>query len=517
MNRGRTEEHETRNLKHETDMPTEPLELHDDRYFPRRRPYAPGSHESCTKGRVTSPIVGPHGHVDPRLLGRERAVPRAGGPPHHPGPLRLPDAVLAGRPARSPRHPRQGRDGGRDGRAEGLADVRRALLPLRRHADGGLARPRALHPLRRPPQARRRFGPKNLRPDPGAAPDARLPAAARSSSASISRSSRRPTPPPTASSTTRRSGRPAGRAASSPCFRPDAVFRIAAPSWNDELAKLEAASGDEIGSYADFVRALEGRRAFFKEMGATSTDHAALTPYTHHLEESEAERLSPAGADVRGRPRGPGRLRGAHADGDGADEPGGTASSCRSTRAPTATTTRSSSSASASTRAPTFPVRTEFTRNLEALPERLRQRGRTSPSSSSPWMRPPYGAGAGAAGGPLPRRQARPGVVVLRLHRRHAPLPRRSSPRRPGIYNTAGFNDDTRAFCSIPARHDLSRRVDAAFPRRPRHAPHRWHQRRSPHGPRPRLRPRQGDLQARHRAGLRMITAGVASRKDRSR
>jgi len=29
------------------------------------------------------------------------------------------------------------------------------------------------------------------------------------------------------------------------------------------------------------------------------------------------------------------------------------------------------------------------------------------------------------------------------------------------IYNTAGFVDDTRAFCSIPARHDLSRRVDA--------------------------------------------------------
>ncbi len=32
-----------------------------------------------------------------------------------------------------------------------------------------------------------------------------------------------------------------------------------------------------------------------------------------------------------------------------------------------------------------------------------------------------------------------------------------------GIYNTAGFNDDTRAFCSIPARHDLSRRMDANF------------------------------------------------------
>ncbi len=38
---------------------------------------------------------------------------------------------------------------------------------------------------------------------------------------------------------------------------------------------------------------------------------------------------------------------------------------------------------------------------------------------------------------------------------------RRSVTETAGIYNTAGFNDDTRAFCSIPARHDLSRRVDA--------------------------------------------------------
>jgi glucuronate isomerase len=32
-----------------------------------------------------------------------------------------------------------------------------------------------------------------------------------------------------------------------------------------------------------------------------------------------------------------------------------------------------------------------------------------------------------------------------------------------GFYNTVGFNDDTRAFLSIPARHDMSRRVDCAF------------------------------------------------------
>jgi glucuronate isomerase len=32
-----------------------------------------------------------------------------------------------------------------------------------------------------------------------------------------------------------------------------------------------------------------------------------------------------------------------------------------------------------------------------------------------------------------------------------------------GFYNTVGFNDDTRAFLSIPARHDMARRIDCGF------------------------------------------------------
>lgn len=32
-----------------------------------------------------------------------------------------------------------------------------------------------------------------------------------------------------------------------------------------------------------------------------------------------------------------------------------------------------------------------------------------------------------------------------------------------GFYNTVGFNDDTRAFLSIPARHDVARRMDCGF------------------------------------------------------
>jgi glucuronate isomerase len=40
---------------------------------------------------------------------------------------------------------------------------------------------------------------------------------------------------------------------------------------------------------------------------------------------------------------------------------------------------------------------------------------------------------------------------------------RRQTTESAGFYNTAGFNDDTRAFLSIPSRHDLARRVDCAY------------------------------------------------------
>jgi len=40
---------------------------------------------------------------------------------------------------------------------------------------------------------------------------------------------------------------------------------------------------------------------------------------------------------------------------------------------------------------------------------------------------------------------------------------RRNCTETAGFYNTAGFNDDTRAFLSIPARHDVARRMDCAY------------------------------------------------------
>jgi glucuronate isomerase len=108
-----------------------------------------------------------------------------------------------------------------------------------------------------------------------------------------------------------------------PCFRPDAVFRIAASGWSEAIGALSAASSVSVHDYASFVSALEERRAFFRAHGATSTDHAVLEPYTARLPDEEAERLFQLARAGRGHGGGPAPLRGAHADGDGADVGGG--------------------------------------------------------------------------------------------------------------------------------------------------------------------------------------------------
>jgi glucuronate isomerase len=66
-----------------------------------------------------------------------------------------------------------------------------------------------------------------------------------------------------------------------PTFRPDAVVNLDTPGWRENIEALSAISGIQVHNYATFIQALENRRAFFKSMGATATDHAALKPYTH--------------------------------------------------------------------------------------------------------------------------------------------------------------------------------------------------------------------------------------------
>ena len=75
-----------------------------------------------------------------------------------------------------------------------------------------------------------------------------------------------------------------------PCFRPDAVTDLSNKNWKENLKQLEKAVGYEIRTYKSFIKALEERRAYFKKMGAASTDHGVFSPYTHELTKKEARR-----------------------------------------------------------------------------------------------------------------------------------------------------------------------------------------------------------------------------------
>ena len=76
-----------------------------------------------------------------------------------------------------------------------------------------------------------------------------------------------------------------------PTFRPDLAINILHPQWRQEIDRLSAITGSDVGSYDTYIKALEQRRHFFKSMGATSTDHAAETPFTTDISTAEAASL----------------------------------------------------------------------------------------------------------------------------------------------------------------------------------------------------------------------------------
>ncbi len=245
-----------------------------------------------------------------------------------------------------------------------------------------------------------------------------------------------------------------------PTFRPDALFQIAAPGWRVELEALARACGAPIGTCDELVRALQQRRAYFRELGATATDHGVLEPSTERLAPDEAERVfqqartgaaTPADqrpfeahllmemarlsiADGLVMQIHPGALRnhnGVVFDRFGPDRGGD------------------------------IPIATEFTRNLRPLLNAYGNDPRFTlvlftldESTYSRELAPLAGHyPAVRLGAPWWFHDSMQGMVRFRER----------TTETAGIYKTAGFTDDTRAFCSIPARHDLSRRMDANF------------------------------------------------------
>lgn len=76
-----------------------------------------------------------------------------------------------------------------------------------------------------------------------------------------------------------------------PTFRPDRYLEPAAPGWLEALDRLAEVSGIETGDYAGYVRALEARRHYFIAHGATAADHSHEDVRTDPLPPQDAERV----------------------------------------------------------------------------------------------------------------------------------------------------------------------------------------------------------------------------------
>ncbi|MDB4916260.1 MAG: Glucuronate isomerase [Gemmatimonadetes bacterium] len=243
-----------------------------------------------------------------------------------------------------------------------------------------------------------------------------------------------------------------------PTFRPDALFRIAAPAWQTEVRALEKVTGTTITSCDALITTLAERRQYFASLGGTATDHAVVEPYTMALAPELVEQLfqrarnGEATADDQRRFEAHMLMEMARlSTEDGLVmqlHPG----SLRDHN--TAQFTRFGTDKGAD-----IPVAVEFTRNLRSLLNTYGDDPRFSlviftldESTYSRELAPLAGHyPALRLGPPWWFHDSIEGMMRYR----------EQVSETAGIYNTSGFNDDTRAFCSIPARHDLARRMDA--------------------------------------------------------
>ena len=243
-----------------------------------------------------------------------------------------------------------------------------------------------------------------------------------------------------------------------PTFRPDGVVNIDRPDWREQIDRLSEVCGFEINSTSRLISALEQRRAYFKEMGATATDHAALTPYTAELSETEADRIlhraleGTAGEDDARRFTGFLLMENARMSIEDGLVMQLHVGSYRNHN-------RAIFERFGADKGADIPIPHEFTRNLGPLLNKYGNDVRltlilfTLDEST-------YARELAPLAGHYPAVKLGPPWWFndsINGMRRYRDLVMETA----GLYNTVGFNDDTRAFPSIPARHDLARRVDA--------------------------------------------------------
>ena len=243
-----------------------------------------------------------------------------------------------------------------------------------------------------------------------------------------------------------------------PTFRPDAVVNLLTAGWRSHLDALSEAVGREITTAKGLVQALEERRAFFKSMGATATDSGVETPYTEALSSKRAEaifaRALAGKATAKDARRFTGHMmiemaRMSLEDGMVMQLHAG----CYRNHNPVVF------EAFGADKGHDIPVVTEWVYNLKPLLDRFGNDPRltlilfTLDETS-------YSRELAPLAGHYPTLKLGP---PWWFHDSLNGLARYFDQvmETTGLYNTAGFNDDTRAFVSIPARHDVWRRASA--------------------------------------------------------
>ncbi len=243
-----------------------------------------------------------------------------------------------------------------------------------------------------------------------------------------------------------------------PTFRPDSVVNLDFDGWRDNIDVLSNVSGITVNDYQSYIQALEQRREFFKSMGATATDHAALTAYTEVLSDADAEvifqRALAGEASAKDAARFTGHMliemaRMSSEDGLVMQLHVG---SFRNHNPIIHQNFGRDMGAD-------IPIRAEFTKNLRPLLEKygndlnmtliLFNLDETT-----------YSRELAPLAGHYPILRLGPPWWFfdswMGMHRFLDDVVETA-----GIYNTAGFNDDTRAYPSIPTRHDVWRRACA--------------------------------------------------------
>jgi len=76
-----------------------------------------------------------------------------------------------------------------------------------------------------------------------------------------------------------------------PTFRPDALLATADEAWPDRLRLLEERTGMAVEDLGSFLEAVRRRRQHFRQLGATASDHGVADTFVRSLERSEAEVL----------------------------------------------------------------------------------------------------------------------------------------------------------------------------------------------------------------------------------